>query len=274
GASGAAGPTGGQAARAGGVRSGPGGGRGVSSPALTHRLRTMRIVATRYDVSAAPPQGGYVAKQCPVRAQWDTIRPCEPLPPSAAVERRLARGREFEARIVAALRLRHPGAAVLLSHGKELRPEPEQAPLAATASGTQRVVGGRVPADLAGRRVGEPDLLVSAAKSGYRAVDIKHHRSLNQRPDGSSGAPAACCSDLSGLVLESAAADHARVARRRRDDLLQLAHYQRMLEAAGFAASGRRYGGIIGVEEVVVWYDLDSPVWRTPSASGRAKFRS
>src|SRR5262249_10396605 len=243
GASGAAGPTGGQAARAGGVRSGPGGGRGVSSPALTHRLRTMRIVATRYDVSAAPPQGGYVAKQCPVRAQWDTIRPCEPLPPSAAVERRLARGREFEARIVAALRLCHPGAAVLLSDGKELRPEREQATLAGMTSGTQLIVGGRLPADLAGRRVGEPDLLVSAAKSGYRPVDIKHHRSLNPRPDGSSGAPAACCSDLSGLVLESAAADHARVARRRRDDLLQLGHYQRMLEAAGFPASGRRDGG-------------------------------
>jgi predicted RecB family nuclease len=231
-------------------------------------------VATRYDVSAVPLQGGYVAKQCPVRAQWDTIQPGEPLPPTAAVERRLARGREFEARIVAALREHHPGAAYLLSGDKGLRPEHEQATLAAMSSGIQLIVGGRLPADLAGRRVGEPDLLVSAAKSGYRAVDIKHHRSLNPRPYGSSNAPAACCSGLSGLVFESAAADQAQVARRRREDLLQLAHYQRMLEAAGLAAAGRRYGGIIGVEEVVVWYDLDAPLWRTPSARGQARLRS
>jgi predicted RecB family nuclease len=231
-------------------------------------------VATRYDVSAVPPQGGYVAKRCPVRAQWDTIRPGEPLPPSAAVQRRLARGREFEARIVAALCRHHPGGAVLVSEDRQLRPEREQATLAAMMSGAQLIIGGRLPADLAGRRVGEPDLLVGAAESGYRAVDIKHHRSLNPRPDSPSGTAAACCSDFTGLVLEAAAADHARMPRKRRDDLLQLAHYQRMLEAAGLAAAGRRYAGIIGVEEVVVWYDLDAPLWRTPAAGGRSRLRS
>jgi predicted RecB family nuclease len=231
-------------------------------------------VATRYDVSAVPPQGGYVAKQCPVRAQWDTIRPGDPLPPSAAVERRLARGREFESRIVAALRQHHPGAAVLLMQDRQLRPDRERATLAAMTSGAQLIIGGRLPADLAGRRVGEPDLLVRAAESGYRAVDIKHHRSLNHRPGGLAGTAAAHCSDLSGLVLEAAAADHARMARKRREDLLQLAHYQRMLEAAGLAASGGRYGGIIGVEAAVVWYDLDAPLWRTPSAGGGTRLRS
>jgi hypothetical protein len=225
-------------------------------------------VGSRYDVSAVPPQGGYVAKQCPVRAQWDAIRPCDPLPPSPLLERRFAGGRRFEAEVVARLVALHPDARVV---GGDARAGREAATLGAMQAGAPLILGGRLPADLAGRRVGEPDLLVAAAgRPGYRPVDIKHHRCLEAGPGG---LPARC-SPLDRLSWEAAEADPGCSARKRRDDLLQLAHYQRMLEAAAMAPAGRRSGGIIGVDGLVTWYDLDAPSWLTPSAGGRPRRRS
>ena len=247
-------------------------------------------MATRYDVSAVPPQGGYVAKQCPVRAQWDAIRPCEPLPASAALSRMFARGIAFEEQVVARLLDLHPCACLVAKSDHEERAERERATLAAMTAAVPLIIGGRLPTDNRARRVGEPDLLLAAAGSGYRAVDIKHHRARDAKPAESSAREAsrggqpeehrpekdglaryrpALCSELGSPWLENAAADPVSTALWRRGDLLQLAHYQRMLEAAGMAAASGRLGGIVGVDEAVVWYDLDEPVWQTPSSGGK-----
>ena len=218
-------------------------------------------------MSEVSPQGGYLAKQCPVRAQWDLIQPCDPLPVSRVLERRFAAGRRFEDEVVAQLVPLHPDALVVAEPDREER---EAATAAAMKAGTPVIVGGRLPADPGGRRVGEPDLLVAAAGSGYRPVDIKHHRCL----DANDGGLPALCSGLERPAWEAAGLAPDSSARRRRDDLLQLAHYQRMLEACGMAAPDGRHGGIIGIDGVVTWYDLDAPVWQTPSASGRVKLRS
>jgi hypothetical protein len=192
-------------------------------------------VSTRYDVSQVPLQGGYVATRCPVRAQFDALRPCEPRPPSAAAERRMARGRTFETGIVARLMELHPTALMVSGDTPEER---EAATIEAVGAGADLIIAGRLPADLVGRRVGEPDLLVRSRAGGYRPVDVKHHLTL-QPLDGAG----ALCSELANVSFEAAAVDVEMSSRKRRDDLLQLAHYRTMLEVAKLGG-GDRWGGI------------------------------
>src|SRR4051812_36430630 len=153
---------------------------------------------TRYDTSAVPPQGGYVAKRCPVRVQNDVLRPAEPLPASAFRERLAAQGRAFEAEVVAELVTLHRNAVVVDAGGAAA----EAVTVEAMRRRESLVVGGRLPTDLIGRRVGRPDLLVVSAGGGYRAVDVKNHMSLEAAPPQRNGARA-CTSTLEGLSLEA-----------------------------------------------------------------------
>ena len=225
---------------------------------------------TRYDISKVAPQGGYVAKQCPVRAQNDVLVPCVPIPAPPELQRRFDRGNDFEEAVVREILRLHGAAWIAEGDTREAR-------VASTLEGVAKrapvILGGRLPTDLVGRRVGKPDLLVLGIDGTYRPVDVKHHMTLESAVAGRNGLRALVAS-LDGLGLEVAEVDEARWTRKREEDALQLAHYQRMLETAGLAASEGRWGGIIGVEGVVVWYDLDAPIWRTPSSSGRQKLRS
>ncbi len=225
----------------------------------------------RYDVSAVPLQGGYIAKWCPVRAQNNILQPGEPMPASDAAERRMDRGRQFEVGIVERLVALHPDAVVVTDVVAADRAE---SVVAAMRAGARLIIHARLPNDDDGRRAGEPDLLLrvqtagveSGASPSYRPIDIKHHLSVGG-VDGE-----AVCSDLSVLHVEAAHRVEAG-SHRHKEDLLQLAHYVRLLEAAGFAAPDR-WAGILGSEETVVWHDLDAPFWKTPSSSGKQKLRS
>ncbi len=227
-------------------------------------------MSTRYDVANVPLQGGYVAKQCPVRAQNDTVRPSEPASPDPFLQRFFDKGKAFEADVVTDILRRHPAAFLVEGTDAEQR---EAATVAAMRAARSPILNARLPADHVGRRVGRPDLLVAAPGGGYRAVDIKWHQSLAPASGKASELPGPS-SDLGAFDLDAAVVDPAYAARKSEDDLIQLAHYQRMLEAAGLAAEESRFGAIIGTERRVVWYDLDLPIWRTPSSTGKTKLRS
>jgi predicted RecB family nuclease len=214
-------------------------------------------------LTEVPSQGAYLATRCAVRAQNDVLRPSAPLPASAELERRFARGREFEAESVTELQEVLGGAVHAAGETQE---ELEAQTVAAIADGVPVIIGGRLPTDHLGRRVGRPDLLVRASDGGYRPVDVKHHLALEAGT--ASRGPAALCSSWERPALEDATADPEFTARRNEDDLLQLAHYQRMLEAAGFASREGRWAGIVGTEKRIVWYDLDARIWKTSSDGG------
>lgn len=227
-------------------------------------------MATRHDVSSVPLQGGYVAKQCPVRAQNDVIRPAEPLPPDPFTERLFASGNAFEIEVAAEIRRLNPDAAWIDATDAEAR---EAATASAMAAALSPILNARLPTDVKGRRVGRPDLLVAALNGGYRAIDIKWHQNL-EPARGTVSELLGRCATLGDPRCEAAVVDADYAAKKKQSDLLQLAHYQRMLEAAGMAAEGRAFGGIIGTERRVVWYDLDAPIWRTPSSTGATKLRT
>jgi hypothetical protein len=235
-------------------------------------LRSADVV-TRYDVSEVRPQGAYLASRCPVRAQLDVLRPCEPLGSSPSAQRRTERGIAFQAMALESILALHPGTAVVSADSPTER---ERLTLLAMSAGVPLIAGGRLPVDLAGRRAGEPDLLVRAgsqsreARPTYRAVEVKAHSVQGPAAAGF----AAVWSRLSSPRWEDAEERPGTSARKRRSDMLQLAHYQRMLEACGFGAPGPASGGVIGTEGDVAWYDLEAPLWTTPSASARTKLRS
>ena len=231
----------------------------------------------RRDVTRVPPQGGHVAKRCPLRVQFDLVPPPEaPLPEGVTARARIDEGNAFEAAVFAELAEAHPGALHL---GDDVGEEERLAATTKAMAGVvELILGGRLPVDEPGRRTGRPDVLVRAGtrpdgSATYVPVEVKHHKTLAPR-ERESQEPGTV-SDLAAPSLPAAQPDPAWVVRSLRGDALQLAHYHRMLEACGRAA-GEPWGGVIGKERRVAWIDLTAPriraTWKgldTESALGR-----
>jgi len=224
--------------------------------------------------------GAYAAGRCPRRVHNDFDRTIplstQPVVVSATAQERIDAGRGFEVDIRAILADRH--GPDVLDIGSDVNGEAAIiATQAAMSRGVPIILGGWLPNDYNGGRKGRPDVLLRSAQSGpdwrYLPVDIKRHKVLTKSNKSTGDA---VLSGMSAPYFADAKPDREVNQRRtRRDtDALQLAHYWRMLQAAGRAADGPPMAGIIGsdhlttdTDHVVSWYDLDEPVFRTFSRS-------
>lgn len=209
------------------------------------------------------PLGAYAARSCPVATQWDIVRPAEPAPASAFFASLGEAGISFEAAVFAELADSHPSVTWI---GEDVR-RSERVVLTSEAmdAGMALILGARLPVDHLGGRVAHPDVLVRdgtgpvAGRWRYLAVDVKHHAIL---VEGDRGADVVVQNLADLAPPDPAEAEPAgRRDSRAKKDLLQLAHYQRTLQACGHAVTGPAWAGVLGREGAISWYRLDVPLW-------------
>jgi predicted RecB family nuclease len=154
-------------------------------------------------------------------------------------------------------------------------------------SGADVIIGGCLPVDLHGHRVGSPDLLVRTADGAnrsptYHPVEVKWHRIIarSRPPDGDAEEPRVLrYSTLTNPRAEAASGIPGYELRigSRAADFLQLAHYHRMLEACGFGAQ-QPLAAVIGTDDLfespaLAWADLGESQVRTFSRSSPEGWR-
>jgi predicted RecB family nuclease len=199
------------------------------------------------------PRDSYFAKTCPQRVQLDVLQPCEPLPDPPFLQMLFRAGDKHEGETFAALFDGVEGAVVIDVEDLDAR---EWQTMQAVKAGALVIAGGRLPVDHESHRVGQPDLLVRHGE-GYLPIEVKSHKALDRvRKEGTG---TALVSDLTTPFLDAAVTDVERNARKHLGDLMQVAHYYALLDAAGIASPGWFVAGVCGTEGVIVWHDLAEP---------------
>ncbi len=198
---------------------------------------------------------------------------------SPEVQGRIDAGVEFDAAVRERLRELGGNNTVDITERGLFGPNAIAATVQAMQEGALTILGGQLPDDVEGGRVGKPDVLVrftqaQAATHTYVPVDIKRHKTLS---DSRESSPPALISTLTAPALQDAIAIAAVTTRKQERDAMQLAHYWRMLQSAGWAPAIDAIGGIIGTDEldgdlVIVWRDLEDPIFRTFSRSSADGF--
>lgn len=164
----------------------------------------------------------------------------------------------------------------------------------AVAEGIEVIIKPILPFDLKGHRKGNPDLLVRgedrSGKPGYYPVQCKRSPVFHAQTNSSRAVSllSAPCHRFSKSLSA------VSVRENREDDLMQLAHYWRVLEANDWQSGGTPLGGIIGrdrlaslvtpedtwyqptnnklSEQFIAWCDLTNPRFRTFSRTAEEGF--
>ncbi|MFZ0250195.1 MAG: TM0106 family RecB-like putative nuclease [Acidimicrobiales bacterium] len=196
------------------------------------------------------PRDSYFAKTCPQRVQLDVLQPCEPLPDPPFLQMLYRAGSAHEDDTFANLFEGVDGAVVIDAEDLDAR---EWQTMQAMQAGALVIAGGRLPVDHEAHRVGQPDLLVRHGE-GYLPVEVKSHKALERvRKEGTG---TALVSDVTAPFLDAATVDPEHAARKHVGDLMQLAHYRALLDAAGIGSPECFAAGVCGSEGVIVWHDL------------------
>lgn len=229
-----------------------------------------------------PLLGAYAARSCAVKThnEYDPTLESPALAEDEVLQQRFEHGIAYEDEVMQALLAANP------EHTLDLRTLADQgwaarqdACLAAMAAGTRVIIGGALPPDSRGHRIGLPDLWVRGAdtadgRPGYHPVEVKWH--LVQERRASKRTP----SELLVATLAEPSPQQGELVsgrgfrpHRREGDLLQLAHYWRLLQACGHAADGIPWAAVIGTDlgaddnPMLTWVDLSTRVIKTFSRS-------
>lgn len=190
--------------------------------------------------------GGNDIGRCLTRLHHDRFTPAERIDDPVR-QRTFDRGFAHEDVITRQLMALHPGT-VAIPDGLAWSTAIAQT-RAAIEEGSPLILGGRI-SNIDGSLVGVPDVLIKRP-GGYAAIEIKSHKVIGT--NGPEAIPAA----LADLDDRSAAPVRFRSGRRR--DLLQVAHYWRILDELGWGTPDT-FGGVIGTDDppTCLWVDLDA----------------
>ena len=223
---------------------------------------------TSVGTASAVLLGSYAARSCPVKTHH-TFDPTVSTPPEAVVDPPVAVFLDARLRFEEAVLLRLAAMHRVI----DLRADDRADCLAAMRSGADVILGGQLPVDPVGHRVGRPIVLLrdsATDRPTYHPVLIKWHKIVE--PSRRSLAedeqpPSLPYSTLAAPGRGSAVDLEGYTFRRSREaNLLQLAHYRRMLEAASFAGE-QAWAAVISndglfAEPVLFWADLARPSMR------------
>lgn len=215
----------------------------------------------------------YAARSCPVKThnRFDATLPNPDPSADESLVESFAGGLDFTGQVRDDILTRNRGRVTDLADN----PSPDAA-LAAMDRGDELICSAMLPMDLVGHRTGRVFLLVRAADGGYRPVIAKRHRVLERRP----GSATQAISGLDAPRYEKARhLPELGFRASRENDLLQLCHYWRMLEACGHASE--LIGGVIGTDRVpgspgphaISWVDLSERFIRTFSRTSETGWK-